>query len=432
MAINTTWKVDIGTVAAPTDFTSRVLSMNITQSVDVNVMGRGVCRITLLNKDGALTPGGGGTYSSTDWFAQGVFVNASTDTGGIATATDVFDGIITGFELQDDGVFSTVTLTAQDGLSVGGKSKLNLLNGTTPTMNYNQFLTVNVEHSIDAITLADIPIYPVLGKSFSFGVVDIVGDPGDLLVPVSRTTESATYADAWQINIIPTANDVCYATIIEQATVSPYGSVAQYRLNSIPYNTTRNAANSVDFEFAPEGSISGTKLPFSASNFQQGFNIDTLINVAKVTGIGTTFTSTATNSTTYGERTVAFTNTGALDNFGISQSKPLAERLTNRYSTPKFTVVELATSSKLVKQQANDAAASYWRNLLSIQKGLWQKTTITWTGSGASSQTVTCVIKGRTINVTPENTNVSLFFGDWVDNHGFILNTDKLNIDRLG
>ena len=122
MAINTTWKVEIGTVASPINFTSRVLSMNIRQSVDVNVMGRGVCVITLLNKDGALTPGGGGTYSSTDWFAQGVFVNASTDTGGAETSTDVFDGIVVDFDLEDDGVFSTVTITAIDCLTVGGKS----------------------------------------------------------------------------------------------------------------------------------------------------------------------------------------------------------------------------------------------------------------------------------------------------------------------
>jgi poly-beta-hydroxyalkanoate depolymerase len=113
-------------------------------------------------------------------------------------------------------------------------------------------------------------------------------------------------------------------------------------------------------------------------------------------------------------------------------AQSVAERLTNRYSTPKFNVVELAISAKIVKQQADDSAESFWRNLLSIQKGLWQKTTITWTGSGASAQTVTCVIKGRTINVTPENTDVSLFFGDWVDNHSFILDTDKLDIDRLG
>ena len=424
MAINTTWKIDIGTVAAPTDFTSRVLSMSIRQSVDVNVMGRGTCVITLLNKDGALTPGGGGTYSSTDWFAQGVFINALTDIGAGSTSTDVFDGIITNFELQDNGVFSTVTLTAQDGLTVGGKSPLQDLKGVSGISRpYITWLSTNIK-----TTLADTSIYPLLGKPNSVGLVDYVNS-STTFDNISNPTGSSVYADGWQVNIIPTANDVCYATIIEEAVQAPYGAVARYRVNAMPYDTTRNAANSVDFEFAPEGSITGTKLPFSANNFQQAFNIDTLINVATVGGQFATFTSTSTNALTYGQRTVSFNNTGVSDN---TFAQSVAQRLTNRYSTPKFNVVELATSAKLVKQKADDSAESFWRNLLSIEKGLWQKTTITWTGSGASAQTVTCVIKGRTINVTPENTDVSLFFGDWVDNHSFILDTDKLDIDRLG
>jgi hypothetical protein len=424
MAINTTWKIDIGTVAAPTDFTSRVLSMSIRQSVDVNVMGRGTCVITLLNKDGALTPGGGGTYSSTDWFAQGVFINALTDIGAGSTSTDVFDGIITNFELQDNGVFSTVTLTAQDGLTVGGKSPLQDLKGVSGISRpYITWLSTNIK-----TTIADTSIYPLLGKPNSVGLVDYVNS-STTFDNISNPTGSSVYADGWQVNIIPTANDVCYATIIEEAVQAPYGAVARYRVNAMPYDTTRNAANSVDFEFAPEGSITGTKLPFSANNFQQAFNIDTLINVATVGGQFATFTSTSTNALTYGQRTVSFNNTGVSDN---TFAQSVAQRLTNRYSTPKFNVVELATSAKLVKQKADDSAESFWRNLLSIEKGLWQKTTITWTGSGASAQTVTCVIKGRTINVTPENTDVSLFFGDWVDNHSFILDTDKLDIDRLG
>ena len=118
MTINTAWQIEIGSVASPTDFSSRVLSMSIDQSVDVNVVGRGSCSITLLNKDGALTPNGGGTYSTTDWFAQGVFVSSLTNIGAGNTKTAVFHGIIVDFDLVDDGVFSTVTITAQDGLTI--------------------------------------------------------------------------------------------------------------------------------------------------------------------------------------------------------------------------------------------------------------------------------------------------------------------------
>jgi len=123
MAINTAWKIEIGTLnPAPIDFTSRTLGVSIDQQVDVNVIGRGVATITLLNKDGALTPGGGGTYSSTDWFSNFVRITALTNTGGANDSTIVFCGLVDNFELSDDGVFSTVTFTAIDGLAVAGKT----------------------------------------------------------------------------------------------------------------------------------------------------------------------------------------------------------------------------------------------------------------------------------------------------------------------
>ena len=123
MAITTTWTVGIGSYpSSPNDFTSRVMSMNIRQSVDVNVIGRGQATITLLNKDGALTPGGGGTYSTTNWFQNAVFISVSTTTGAGVSTDQVFHGVIVDFDLQDDGVFSTVTITALDGLTIAAKT----------------------------------------------------------------------------------------------------------------------------------------------------------------------------------------------------------------------------------------------------------------------------------------------------------------------
>lgn len=127
MAVTTTWTVQIGSISAPTNFTSRVMSMNINQSVDVNVIGRGVCVITLLNKDGALTPGGGGTYGTTDWFSQGVYV--SVDVSGTSVTT--FHGVVVDFDLKDDGVFSTVTITALDGLTVAAKTLGSIVQSAT-------------------------------------------------------------------------------------------------------------------------------------------------------------------------------------------------------------------------------------------------------------------------------------------------------------
>jgi hypothetical protein len=420
MAINTSWKVEIGTVASPTNFTSRIMSMNIQQDVDVNVIGRGQAVFTLLNKDGALTPGGGGTYSSTDWFAQGVFITALTNTGGADTSTAVFHGIVVDFDLQDDGVYSTVTITALDGLSVGGRTR-NVALPIALTSNYSTIAAAAVGNGFAAGYAIN---YPLLGASSSIATHTMLSasDP-------QVTTDISVYstaADMWQTALIPSVNDVMWATTITGTTT------ASYNIRSIADTNTRTAAYRTDFVFDPASFVSGTDLPFSVDTFAQAFNNDTLITTAQIQGSyggATTDTSTASTVNTYGDRTVAFTDCWVADSTASAREATL---LTNRYSTSRFTPVSLSLSATMVKARCADAAHARWYTLLSIADGLWQKATITWTGSGASSQTANCVIRGRTINVTPSDTVMTLNLTNWVDNHGFILDTDTLDTDRLG
>lgn len=421
MAINTSWKVEIGTQAAPTDFTSRVMGMSIDQSVDVNVIGRGICRITLLNKDGALTPGGGGTYSSLDWFAQGIYINAITDVGAGTTSIDVFDGVVTDFDLIDDGVYSTVTITAIDGLTVAAKTVGSNLPGGAFPGSYNALYSALVDRT--GI------VFPRLGRSDAEGIVTYEWSAStySYLQNSGATISPTTYADALQTYTIPTANDVTWAT-----DISNTGTVANYNIISLGPNNTRNTANQLSFTFNPSASVSGTALPFDDNAFQQGFNNDTLINQAQFKGVSTgqtTQTSTNTTNTSYGNRTVQYLSTLALND---SQALDMATILTNRYGTSRFNPVSLRVSARMVKAQAADAAQTTWRSLLGIATGMWQRTVITWTGSGATSQTAYCVIKGRRIDVTPEDTIVTLSLTNWADNHGFILDTDMLDTDRLG
>lgn len=423
MAINTTWKVEIGTVGNPVNFTSRVMSMNIRQSVDVNVIGRGVCVITLLNKDGALTPGGGGTYSSTDWFAQGVYVNASTDTGGAATSTDVFDGIVVDFDLQDDGVFSTVTITAVDMLTVGGKSP----GPTLPSIGNIDYSTA-LQTAISNATFAGVTLYlPLLGgSSFSTYGTQVGGD-STFIIKSDVALSWNSLADLWQSSLVPSGNDVVWAT-----TISPNVTSPQYNYAFCPDTNSRTTDTRHDLEFDPPGSLSGSKLPFDDQGFTQQFNNDTLITQATInanyTG-ATAVTASSSNVNTYGNRTVAFTDT-LLEN--ATATSNMATKLVNRYGTSRFNPVSLRLTASMVKTKAADAAESKWRALLGISTAHWQKAKVTWTGSGAVSQTALCITKARTISVTPADTIVTLDLGNWYDNHTFILDEDELDYGRLG
>lgn len=418
MAINTSWKVEIGTVASPTNFTSRVMGMSINQSVDVNVIGRGQCVITLLNKDGALTPGGGGTYSSTDWFSQGVFVSALTNTGGADTTTVVFHGIVTDFDLVDDGVYSTVTITAIDALTLAGKSS-GFSASTISSIDYNT--AVNVY-----FTAGGAVKFPYLGQALR--TITATNRSGEnTTVKSDNALSFITYADLWQTALTPSANDVLWATsILSGAGTTTYG------VNYIPMTNTRAADNRVSFTFNPASAISGTALPFMDDSFQQSFNNDTLITSAIVKGNYTGATevqSDATTINTYGSRTVSYLSTLVVDATSATRQ---ADLLQLRYSTSRFNPVSLKVTASTVKARAADAAKTNWESLLGISSGLWQRTVITWQGSGASSQTAYCVIKGRQINVTPQDTVVTLMLGNWADNHAFILDTDQLDVDRLG
>jgi len=418
MAINTAWKIEIGTLdPVPIDFTSRTLGVSIDQQVDVNVIGRGVATITLLNKDGALTPGGGGTYSSTDWFSNFVRITALTNTGGANDSTIVFCGLVDNFELSDDGVFSTVTFTAIDGLAVAGKTANASISGTL----------AGYTARIDSLSFAD--NLPKLGADFSAFALAYEGPT--IYVSSASTITASTFADAWQTNLIPSVNDVFWGTYI---SIQSYAGVTQtdYSARSLGPYTTRQDGQRHTFEFDPPASLSGSKLPFDSDGFAQAFNNDQLVTKAQVQGTyagAAAVTVDASTISKYGARTSSYTQTMAVDAAAVTE---LAQRLANRYSTSRFSPQQLRVSASQIRAFAANAAHSKWKALLDIESGIWQHTKITWTGSGSSTQTAECVVKGRKIDITPNDSTITLTLGNWVDNHGFILNTDTLNNYRLG
>ena len=79
---------------------------------------RATASFSFYNNDGAMTPGGGGTYSSIDWFAMAIKVEYSTS----QAAGTCFAGIITDYKLVDDGRNSYVSISAVDAFTIGGST----------------------------------------------------------------------------------------------------------------------------------------------------------------------------------------------------------------------------------------------------------------------------------------------------------------------
>lgn len=427
MAIRTNWNVSIGPVSGPTSFTNRVTGIDIQQSVDVNVMGRGSCTITLLNTDGALTPGGGGAYSSYDWFAQGVFVSSATDIGGAPTTVQVFHGVIVDFELNDDGRFSTVTITALDGLTIGGRTP-NAISDYPASIDYATLLTYLTSNIISGVQIA----YPRLGMSGATALQNELrqsvlfnpDQPESCFIPTGLGT-FATAADVWQSAMIPTANDVMWATTIDTS-----GSNVRYNYNTISFSNSRAIANRIQILFGNEP-LGANTLPFRPESFTQAFNNSELVTncTYDALDVGVTASSaTASTVNTYGNRAQSFTSTAA-----ISQSMMVrnANLIVNRYGTPRFSPVSLSVSAKQVQAKCNDAAQARWNILLGISTGLWQEASVSWTGKGSAAQVASCIIKGRRIQVTPADAIITIELGNWSDNHSFVLDYDFLDQDKV-
>lgn len=412
MASATTWRVELGSLTLLDNITSFVMGMSIDQNVDVNVIGRGTCSITLDNSTGAFTPGGGGTYSSTDWFAQGLFVKTV-----LPGVIDVFNGVITDFQLSDTGKASTVTITAQDALTVAARTVGSQIVSAKP------YLTLYRE-LVDRTGI----VFPRFGGTNAEGYVlsEYPLTQPTVGLAAFQYVYPNTYADALQTYLIPSVNDVTWATTIA------LGSVTTAYINSLGSTTTRSSANRVDVEFVPRASITTSQFPFSDAGFVQAFNNEELITQAQVKGSitgATTQQSIASTNTTYGNRTVQYTSTLHETD---AQALATASLLTARYSTSRFQPTQIVVKASQVKQFCNTSAESIWVNLLSIDKGLWQRAKITWKGTNANTQTAYAIIKGRKIDVTPSDTVVTFRLGNWADNHSFILNTDQLDSDRLG
>ena len=417
MAVTLTWTVKIGPIVAPTDFTNRVLGFDLDQQLQLNTVGSFRATITLKNTDGALTPNGGGTYQSVDWFAQGVFLRANVSALG---QVKTFDGIITGFDLFDDGEYSTVTLTVDDVWTVGGRS----LQGTVAA----------IASQAPSTYISNTATYGQFSAGFPFtnpgtttytSAVDITAIT-TTQVTSTATATGVTYADLLNQIVMPSQNGFMWPSKLDAPTDTYIEALL------VGSSMTKSAAYRRTFVFDPPSAISGTDLPITA--LRQGWNTDQTINTATQTSLDQPFGAipiTATDTTAtgkYGSRAVTFNQTACPAGTVTS----VVTELVNRFKTPTFGPIEVTLTASSVKAYCANAADQALADLLDFNYGFLDKAIITWTGAGAASQTANCVILGKRIRATPSDTEIVLSLGKWADFHSFILDTDKLDTDRLG
>lgn len=447
MTISTDITVEIGDlevpgVQAPVDFTNRTMGLSTRLRADIAELGSASCTIMLDNNDGALTPGGGGTYSQWDWHSKGIFINATV---GAHTPT-IFHGLVTDFRLEDDGINSFVQITGQDFMTVGGRAvQTQEIVGIGFSGYVGDFIAYTFQRVLvdfgggDKLDFSGVPL-PQWGLPFKSVGFESSPPAGVLRGEEYRvrpylTGDERVASDWLQTTIMPVGPSIAWPTTIEATGPTfpvPRYTSARYEFAFATGSFIRST--SYTYKFA-ENTESG-ELPFR--NLQRGWTVDELINKAKITGTqaqSSTFTTheaTVTNTDSedlYGERAVTYNDISL--SLGDEQVQQIAERFANPRSESRFVVQSLQVTSKMCDSHVGGSSASeqMWAELLDVSSGMWQVATVEFTPAGTSTTiTEPVVIWARQIDATPEDVRVTLSFYPVQYTCGFLLDDDVLGV----
>ena len=424
MSIDLAWTVEIGGLDSATDFTDRVAGIKISQPLGFMQPSAHRCFITLNNFDGALTPGAGGTYSNVDWFKQAIFISCTVNSTDTA---QVFHGLLNDFDIQDDGVTSTVTISAADWFAVGARG----LRSTSFTNSTGYDWTEWTNRILDSFTFQGVPVgstsLPQLDQQlgvysgwngdvsfYAAGTVTtgFVGQTGDSVGDVFISRHQAgvpsviwpTYIDKW----------------------NPSGSLyfARYSAGIVGDTLTRSDAYATTYVFT-EGTPASNELPITA--IDRGYDIERVINQVTITSSFTTNTVTAVDDASAG--TIGIKSLWASESTMLTDTdtQRMADNIVTRFAGVNFGVRKLRIDSATLADVTADSKEEL-AGLLDAGKGLWQTATVTYTPTGGTQVTDDCVISGRTIQATPGRTTITLDLLPAQDYQSFVLDSDILGV----
>jgi len=407
MPIYTDWTVHVGGFDGATgvtegvpddavDFTSRVRSLTVDQQVELAALGRASATITLGNDDGALTPGGGGTYQAFDWFAQPVCITGRYGTSSPPSTKagfyPFFTGVIHAVKFSDDSFDSTLTLECLDWRAFMAR----WTRQTASTFTAQSAVTVLVGY------IWDVSVMPKFGATNRSMTARYQGPFDD---DYTGTVAIGDYANDAGATLIASEAGFTFPATIEFATDD-----TNYFQSIMPRNHLNNkTAADTEVKFRDTSSALGDgEVPFR--NLRLGWTTDDLVTQAVCNRVGGTASTAYDNtlSQTYGPRSIEYTN---LYNVDDTATQALADWWTTRFDTVEFTATGLEITGGMIESHSNTSSATQAVvNLLMGECGfamgiLYARTSIEWTGAGSTSNTA---------QVLPIRVRLSARPDDWV------------------
>jgi len=447
MAVTTAWKFYLQQYGHSIEVTDRTLGAHINQDVRVGSVSRGTALIDIDNNDGAFTPFNGGTYSDLDAYSYALIIEAVVESPSGSTTCQVFGGVVSDFVLLDDGRNSTVQIEAVDPLTLAGRSKVEFLNldPLQYVFRVNLGVTYILNGYVEPVTGSTIfePVdAPRLGAAQTNYLVS--GADVQTVEPIIEFYgyDGFTVADLLNAALLPINPGVMFSQNLSFVTDSGAETV---RYNTNIFDGSKMPKTSWRKDFVFDHNPTGTELPFFGIN--RGYNVDDMVNSAQITRadpvqFGGADTETKTYESTesvqrFGRRNISYSKVAirwddTTENFGVLEpgAQQTAERWANMYDTPRFTTKSFRASTKQVEAKADNTAYLQWANYLDSRYGLWNTAKIVYTPTGGSERTDNIVVAGRTINISPADSTITVHCLPMQDNMNFIL--DDTQLGKLG
>lgn len=396
MAVTTNWRIEVGyydngSTFSTTDFTSRTLGLTVDHFTDLGVIGTGQAVITLDNNDGALTPNAGGTYSSTDWFERALLIWCDVQNDTSTHVSKVFAGIIDQFDVQDDGITSTVTIAAVDVLQSAARQQVQTIATLIRTKP-----SAAIEALADPDQLTNNTVMPNFGETLR--------PNGKLSVYLeSPAITRQLYIDTADVSASPVGDYLANAVVTCGLTaVWPGGfdSNSGHQQVWCVENAQRSGLSSYTFAENP----TGKELPYR--NLERTYSLDQLTTAARIERLDTGYVANPSSlQSKYGSRLRQYLNASYSDTDTLDD----ASNWVLRFNRPKYSATKLQVTASMIEQTLPDVYFATWSFLLSAENGIWAGAAVDFTPAGRPSAiTDHTVIVGRTIKASPSDTTVTL------------------------
>lgn len=446
MTIYSGWNVEIGgfitqgtgsvtAYGTPTDaidFTSRVKSLKVDNQAYLGKVGRTIAKVVLDNNDGALTPEGGGTYGTKDWFSEPLHIIARIGTSFPAPieATDFgrdnpyFSGPINDFIFHDDGYESTVTLQAVDWGTFLSRFTFQAAASESGTIQH-------VYYELTDDMRPYVPKYGAQSAVTSWGALH-----GDTDSNFTVSVNKGDYLGDVSNNLIASDGGTVLPPFLAYDTGSTYASVTYKGSVILREYLTSSNADEYPVVFSGTGTLASTEVPVRA--LQSGFEMKEFVTQAEVnrTSGSAQYSFNDTGSTTWGPRSITLTNTYLATD---AESLALAEWYTTRFDQINFSPRAFEITGAMIEGHCADAALEYAKRLVkavgSADTILWRPIQVKWTGAGGTSNTKNILANRVTLTATPSDWSIKLGTVDSVVNGAFILDSaiqGVLDTNKLG